>query len=110
MRFGHVYLIVPKSEGSKRPNRFAFRCRDGGKVYSVPKPQYLSGDGSDYIESAIADKVDEIRMTRRLLIIECPEAEDEIRRMAGDQIAHLSNQWAEASTATVGESDGSADS
>ncbi|CAM4134503.1 hypothetical protein NONI108955_10960 [Nocardia ninae] len=101
---------VPKSQGAKRENRFYFRAKDGGKVYSVPKLQYLSGDGSDYIEQAIADEVDEIRMTRRLLIVECPAAEQDIRRMAGDQIADLSVAWAEKSTVDMGESDGSDDS
>ncbi|WP_431941679.1 hypothetical protein [Nocardia grenadensis] len=101
---------VPASAGSKKANRYEFRCKPGGTVYSVPKVQYLSGEGSDFIEEAIKADMTEITLTRRLLMIECPEAADEIRAMAGDQIMFISRRWAEASNITPGESEGSENS
>ncbi|MFE7717486.1 hypothetical protein ACFU44_00365 [Nocardia rhizosphaerihabitans] len=101
---------VPVSEGSKKENRYAFRLRDGGKVFSVPKLQYLSGKGTDFLDEAIEQGLDEIRLTRALIAIECPEAAEGARNLAADQVMWISKRWAEASTITVGESEGSDES
>lgn len=101
---------VPKAAGDKKENRFAFRAKDGGKVYSVPFMQYVSGAGAEFMEDAVEQKLDEVRMTRGLLSIECPQAKDAIRGMAMDQIVSLSRAWAAASTASLGESLGSDES
>ena len=102
---------VPKSEGAKKGNRFAFRAVDGGKVFSVPFLQYLSGDGAEFIETSIeGGRADEARLTRGLIAIECPAAAEAVRKMANDQVIGLSQAWAAASTASLGESEGSEDS
>ncbi|KAA0021807.1 hypothetical protein [Antrihabitans cavernicola] len=97
-------FTVPKSLGSKRVNRFPFRVADGGKVFSVPFVQYLSGAGADYLEEAAEKGHDEIRLTRRLVEIESPDASEAVAKMSRDQVKALGEAWAEASTASVGES------
>jgi hypothetical protein len=101
---------VPAPAGSKRENRYYFRCKDGGKVYSVPKLGYISGEGGDFIVNGMEQGFDDFKMTRELLAIECPAAADDIKAMTRDQIAYLSTRWAEVSMITPGESSGSEDS
>ncbi|AXK86596.1 hypothetical protein SAMN05421776_11756 [Nocardia farcinica] len=101
---------VPASKASKRENRYSFRLKDGGKVYSVPKLQYMSGDGSKFIAEQLGKGLDEVSFTRRLLSIECPEAAAELDSLHADQVLWLSERWTAASAITVGESEGSAES
>ncbi|MEU4709513.1 hypothetical protein AB0G00_24115 [Nocardia salmonicida] len=98
---------VPRPEGHKRENRYSFRLKDGDKVRSVPKLQYMSGEGTAFIEEAIEKSFDEVRLTRALLAIECPAIAGEVASLHADQILWLSKKWAAASAITVGESDGS---
>ncbi|WP_280485354.1 hypothetical protein [Nocardia cyriacigeorgica] len=101
---------VPSSQANKKENRFALRFKDGGKVYSVPKLGYLSGEASEFIEQAMKDNLTEVVLTRRLLRIECPQAEQEIRRLHDDQILDISRRWVSESGITPGESLGSENS
>lgn len=98
-------FVVPASEGDKPENRFSFKI--GRKTYTVPFIQYLSGPGSEYIDSVAVNPVPETTMVRRVLLIECPAAEDEIKSLANDQIMSLFKGWTETSSATVGESSAS---
>ncbi|KZM68477.1 hypothetical protein AWN90_11445 [Nocardia terpenica] len=100
-------FTVPKSAGSKRQNRFAFRIAEGGKVYSVPFLQYLSGRGATFIQSGIESKLDEASLTRGLIALECPEVAEAIEGLSIDQIGALSKAWADASTVSLGELPGS---
>jgi hypothetical protein len=96
---------VPASEGEKKVNRFAFRHK--GKVFSVPKLQYLSGEGADYLLLAAKEGYDEPRTTRDLIGIENPAAAEAVRKMANDQVLRTSAAWIEASATSLGESSGS---
>lgn len=98
-------FVVPKSEGSKKENRFPFKVTS--KQYSVPFLQFLGGEAAEYLESLHDKPTSEATMLRNLIKIECPEAYDEIRKLANDQVAALSVAWAEASAASVGESSAS---
>ncbi|RJO79310.1 hypothetical protein D5S18_02980 [Nocardia panacis] len=103
-------FIVPESEGSKKGNRFAFRGKDGGRIYSVPFLQYLSGESAAMVGKAVDENWDEARLTRGLIGVECPAAADAVLKMANDQVISLSRAWTEASSAAVGESVGSENS
>lgn len=98
-------FVVPKSAGAKKENRFSFKIST--KTYSVPFVQYLSGEGASYLESLADNPVSEATMLRNMIAIECPEAVDEIKSLANDQVAALSVAWAEASTSSAGESSAS---
>jgi hypothetical protein len=100
-------FVVPKSEGSKKENRFTFKLSERGKTHSVPFLQYIGGEAAEYIESLAVKPVSEATMLRNLIRIECPEAFDEIRKLANDQVAALSVAWAEESEASAGESQAS---
>lgn len=98
---------VPASAGSKRDNRFTFR--HDGKTYSVPKLQYLSGKTAKLLNELQAPMTS-AEINRRVLVSECPDCEDAVYSMADDQMEALADAWIEASTVTVGESQGSNDS
>lgn len=104
--------VVPPSEGSKPENRYHFKASDraNAKVYSVPFIQYLSGEGNEYLETVAEKPLSEATLLRNMIRIECPEAYDEVRKMSNDQVSWISQEWAKASTASVGESSASDDS
>lgn len=98
-------FVVPKPEGSKPENRFEFKITR--KTYSIPFMQYISTEGSDYVDSLAENPVTEIKMIRGILGIECPEASEELKHLTNDQVLALFTAWNENSTATVGESSAS---
>lgn len=96
---------VPASEGTKRRNQFPFRA--DGKIFHLPRLQYLTGESSEYLVEAWQQDHSEAVVTRRLIAIECPEAVDAVRKMRDDQVIAIAKAWQENSTASVGESNGS---
>lgn len=112
--FTPTVAVVPPSEGEKPENRYYFKCSDAADapVYSVPFVQYLSGTGTDYMEAVTTGKlvVGDLESVRQMIIIECPEAEADLKKMSKDQIMWISSEWGKASTASVGESSASDDS
>ncbi|WP_280430037.1 hypothetical protein [Nocardia brasiliensis] len=102
-------FTVPPSKASKRENRFPFRTRPGGRVYTVPKLQFFSGESAAFIKEQV-NGLSEAQITRELIRIECPDAVADVKQMADDQVIELSGAWVAASGITVGESDGSGNS
>lgn len=100
-------FVVPKPEGEKPENQFQFKV--SRKAYRVPFIQYLSGDASEFLSEHGASMT-EVAIMRRLIAIECPDAEEEVRKLSNDQMLALSAAWAEASNGTVGESEASEES
>lgn len=100
-------FVVPKPEGDKKENRFEFKI--GTKARSIPFIQFLGGIAAEYAERNISLK-SEVALMKELAIIECPDAEDEIRGLSADQAKALIEAWGDASNASVGESSASDDS
>lgn len=92
---------VPESRRSIGQNRFEFKA--GGKVYSMPKLQFLPVAAAELMEQG--KEVQAI-----LLALDDDKARDAVRLMDGEQIKGLMGALAEASGVEVGESSGSADS
>ena len=87
-----------------------FRCTGNGKTYSVPLLQFLSGAAADVLDDAAEKGWNEAKLIRKLIAVEAPEAIDAVGKLANDQVEAVSAAWAEASTASLGESPASDDS
>lgn len=94
-------FAVPAPAGSLPKNRFHFRMPDGAK-HSVPQLQYVSGAGAEFIDQAVEDGADEVRLCRGLMAIEDAAAGEAVRTLANDQVLELSRAWIAAGSVTPG--------
>ncbi|MEU2002069.1 hypothetical protein ACH47B_13355 [Rhodococcus sp. NPDC019627] len=100
-------FTVPKSEvpelAAKDENRFTFKLKANGKVYSLPKLEFLPRESAKVIRASIG-QVTEADLLRKLVEIECPDAFEAVDALEDDQAEALSTAWVDSSAVSVGES------
>ncbi|MFE2997999.1 hypothetical protein ACFXG4_23680 [Nocardia sp. NPDC059246] len=98
---------VPASAGKKKENRFAFRLN--GKVHTIPKLGFISGDASVFARDN-QDTMTLPMVYRELIAIERPEIREDLFKLADDQVVLLADAWVLESGVSAGESEASEDS
>lgn len=90
-------------------NVFIARNPATGQTFRLPKLGFLPRKSAKFIAKAIAEKIDEADVMRKLVEMNAPEAFEDFDDLEEDQVIYASNEWVKASGIDLGESETSSD-